>query len=292
MLNFILNPDSFKAKSLGGLIAERMDRTDIPYQIYEAAEKGGARIAAKELSEKGERSFVAVGGDGTLNEVLCGLSDPTECTLGLIPAGTGNDFAASAEIPVGIDALDLILQNEPRPVDYIQFDDGNRSINIAGMGIDVDILARCERGKRRGKGKYFASLLKSLFAFKGIRLSVHVGGEEKEYNAMIAAFCNGKQLGGGIPLCPVAVADDGKMDFLIVDYPKRSKLIGALIKLMQGKILSLPYAHHVLCERAVVLPQEDAIAQFDGELKPVSGMGGTLVCGKLKMFRGRHAELV
>lgn len=289
MLNLIVTPKALgkKGKKTLALAEERFRKEGVEYRIFVTKAKGHATELARSLTEGGENFLVVMGGDGTLNEVLNGISRPEECYLGLIPAGTGNDFAASANISHGIAALDLILNGQAKETDYIQFSDGRRTMNIAGLGMDVDILSRCERGKVfHGKIKYFLSLIASLIKFRGVKIRVSAEGFAKEYNALIAAVCNGKQLGGGIPLCPPAVIDDGKMELLVIESPKRSKLPGALIKLMKGKILSLPIATRITCECAEIIPESACIAQYDGELYKTERLNAALVTGKLRMFRG------
>lgn len=182
----------------------------------------------------------------------------------------------------------MILSGEAKPTDYIQFDDGKRSINVAGMGIDVDILERVERKKRGGKSKYFFSLLSSLMHYKAVELEASAdGGEPTRYHALIACVCNGSQIGGGIRICPDAVIDDGKLELLVADCPPRRKILGALIKLMRGKVLSLPITHRVSCTSArITSPAGGFLAQYDGEIRECESLTATLVSGKLKMFRG------
>jgi len=288
MLNLIANPKAAKGKGKKLLkrVEERLRERGREFQTFVTSEKGEATALAGRLTTEGEREIVAVGGDGTVNDVLTGMICPEECTLGIITAGTGNDFAAAAGLGEGMSSLEKILENNPKPTDFIQFDDGRRSLNIAGLGMDVDILVRCERAKVfKGKIKYFLSLLKSLVSYRGVHMNVEVDGESSEHNALIAAVCNGKQLGGGIPLCPPAKIDDGDMELVVIDYPKRSKLFGALIKLMKGKVLSLPFAHRYSCDRAVIRPDGETTAQFDGELYPVTELAATLIKGRLKVFR-------
>lgn len=289
MLNVIVNPRSLRGagKRLLDKIEERLRAWGGEYRVFRTEKQGEATELARRLTEEGERTIVAVGGDGTLNDVLSGLTHAEECVLGLVPAGTGNDFAASAKIPYGVDALGLILTSEAKPTDYIQFDDGRRSMNIAGLGIDVDVLQRCERMKGfHKKVKYFLSLLVSLMKYRGVTVCVEAEGRTSVGKALIAAVCNGKYLGGGIPLCPPAEVADGKLDLITVDCPARRKILPALIRLMRGKILSLPFAHHTRCERAVITPRTRTVAQYDGELRETDALAATLVTGKLKMFRG------
>lgn len=287
MINFIAKPQKGRGKRLLEQIEARMIAEKIEYRLFITEQKGDAGAIAERLTRTGERKLVVVGGDGMLNEVLSGIVDPSVCSLGLIPAGTGNDFAASAGIPKGIAALNLILDGTTRPVDYIAFADGRRSINIAGIGIDVDILTRCERMKFfRAKSKYFFSLIASLFTYRGCRLRVSAdGGKSENCNAMIAAICNGSRLGGGIPLCPGAEIADGKLELVVVDCPKRSKLFGALVKLMQGKVFTLPFARRISCERAKIEPGFPGFAQYDGELFRARSLDATVVHGKLFLYR-------
>lgn len=290
MLDLIVYQKSLnkKGRKLLAAIEARLKECNREYGVHLATKAGEAIALARTLTEAGADELVVFGGDGTLNEVVNGIADPAACTLGLIPAGTGNDFSAVAKIPEGLAALDLILSGEAKPTDYIQFDDGKRSINIAGMGIDVDILMRVERKKRGGKSKYFFSLLSSLAHYKPIDLEVSAdGGETVHYHSLIACVCNGSQFGGGIPICPDAVVDDGKMELVVADCPPRRKIPFALVKLMRGKVLSLPITHRVSCVSArITTPAGSAFAQYDGEIKECKSLTATVVSGKLKMYRG------
>ena len=289
MLNIIVNPH-FHQKKVERLLAKvdkRLRERGTEYHIHYSHKAGQTREYARCLSEAGERYFVAFGGDGTLNEVLSGIICPEECYLGLIPAGTGNDFAHAAKIPQGIKALDLILDGEAKPTDYIQFDDGKRSMNIAGMGIDVDILHRCEKKKHGGRrSKYFFSLLAALREYKPLKIEVTADGKTDVYKALIACVCNGSRFGGGIPICPGARIDDGKLDLLVAECPPRGLIPLELTYLMRGKLLKRKIAHMVRCDEARIVAEGEALAQYDGELMPCDSLTAKIVAGKLRMFRG------
>lgn len=286
MLNVIVNPHIRKMDGLVAEIVRRLTSRGVVHRIFYPAKQGAAREFSQCLTRSGEREIVAVGGDGTLNEVLSGLADPASVTLGLIPAGTGNDFAAAANIPCGVRALDLILDGESLETDYLECG-GHRSMNIAGMGIDVEILRRCAAMKHgTRKSKYFFSLVATLFRYRGTRLRVTADGETREYNAMIAAACNGTRLGGGIPLCPPAKIDDGLLDLVVVDCPPCRKLLPELIRLMRGKLLEQPIAHHILCKEARIEAAEGGAVQYDGEIFEGGVLDARIVSGKLRMYRG------
>ena len=286
MLNFIVNPNAKKIGTLLEQIAEKLNEKGIEFEFLTGETKEEMREIVARLSENPVK-IIAVGGDGTLNDVLTGISHPENVELGLIPLGTGNDFAASAGIPEGIAALDLILEKEAVYTDFIDCGNGLRSMNIAGLGIDVDILERCYRMKRGGKkSKYFRSLLASITRYKGQKIEVTANGETYTVAAFIAAVCNGRQFGAGIPICAPAVIDDGKLDLVVIKCPKWWKYPVLLTKLMRGKILTESIASHVLCEEARIVQVEGSMVQLDGELVESRVLQARVVSGKLKMFRG------
>ncbi|MBO5241003.1 MAG: diacylglycerol kinase family lipid kinase [Clostridia bacterium] len=230
------------------------------------SEKDATRIV-RELTEAGETEIIAHGGDGTLHEVLNGLADPALCNLGLIPSGTGNDFAEKIGLPLEpVKAAELILNGEAKQTDYLDVG-GVRCMNVAGLGMDVDVLERCKRGKMKGKIKYLLSLVQSLFAFKGIKVQIESEGVSEERDVLIAAACNGSQFGGGIRICPVADVTDKKLNAVIVDcIGGKMKIIKAFLQLMKGKILEYPLAKHFLCEKLKFIPAKPCTVQLDGEL--------------------------
>ena len=286
MLNVIVNPKVRNIKKLIAEIDRRFRERNVAFRFFYSNKVGDAAKYARSLTAAGQTELVAVGGDGTVNEVLSGMTDPSAVILGIIPAGSGNDFAAAAGIPCGAKAIDVVLDAEPRYTDYIECGT-RRSLNIAGTGMDVEILLRRERMKSGSKrGRYFRSLLATLLHYRGSRLAVTADGETREYNAMIAAVCNGKQLGGGIPLCPAAEIDDGLMELVVVDCPPRRKLLSSLIRLMRGQLLEMPITHHISCRDACVSsPDGEIFVQYDGEIVREEALRARLVSGALRIRR-------
>ncbi len=286
MLNVIVNQQARRVKKLVAKTEERLTAAGVAYRVFYTDKPGAAMKYARSLSAAGGTEFLVVGGDGTVNEVLSGLTDPAACTLAMLPAGTGNDFAAAAGIPVGLRALDLYFNGVPRPVDYIECGT-RRSMNIAGTGIDVEILRRCQRMKHgTNKGKYFRALVACLLRYRGTKVRVTVNGETREYTALIAAVCNGTRLGGGIPLCPPAKIDDGQLELVIVDCPPLRTLVPELVRLMRGKLLTRPIAHHIPCSGAVIEGEGNIFVQYDGEICEEGALNARIVSGALKLYRG------
>ena len=267
----IANPVAGKKNSSKNLktVETLLKERGVEYEIHLSRAKRDATEIARQLTQAGETELIALGGDGTLHEVLNGIVEPKNCRLGLIPSGTGNDFAERLNVPLDAEkALNLILEGEAKPVDYLEVG-GVRCMNVAGIGMDVDVLERCKKGKMKGKPKYLLSLVQSLFAFKGYKVKIESEGAEMERDVLIAAACNGTQFGGGIQICPTADVSDGKIDAVIVDcIGGKWKIIKAFLKLLKGKILEYPATTHFLCEKLTFLPQKPCTVQLDGELYP------------------------
>ncbi len=286
MQHIIVNPVSGKKRSVKNLrvVETLLQEANVAYEVHATTAAGDAENIARSLTERGENDLMVLGGDGTLHEVLNGIVDPAQCRLALIPSGTGNDFADKLGIPLKpADAVKRFLQSEPKDVDYLQVGD-RRCMNVAGLGMDVEVLERCQRGKMRGKLKYFISLLKTVFVFKGYSITLYKDGVEERHEALLAAACNGSKFGGGIPICPPAEVNDGLMNVLIVEHIKgKWKLIKALIALMKGKMPQHKRSTHFLCESVRVEPLKPCLVQLDGEL--YSNLPFDVKIGKgLKMY--------
>ena len=268
MYYVISNPVAGKKGSAQTLakIVDGLKASGVEFSVHETVCKTDAKRIAKELTESGAKQLIVIGGDGTLHEVLNGIVDPARVELGLIPAGTGNDFADAAGIPSDpMAALDLILKGTAKETDYMEVG-GVRSMNLCGMGIDVEVLERCQKGRMKGKPKYLLSLLQSVINFKGHDITFERDGKLVQAKVLIAAVGNGCQCGGGLKVCPDAKIDDGKLDVVIVGYLKGLiQLAKAFSALMKGKITSLPVAQHFLAEE-ISIQSAPCTVQLDGEL--------------------------
>ncbi len=290
MLDFIVNPTAGgkkgkKIKSAIAKIEEKLNSSCIEYRTHITLQKGHAKTLTKSLIEKGATDIIVVGGDGTLHEVINGFSCFEKVNLGLIPCGTGNDFASALNIPLDpIKALDIILHQTPKFVDFMQMGE-IRGINIIGTGIDVDVLKRYEKLKKKNKFNYTGCLIKTLFHFDYTDFTAKIDGEQKDYCSFIACIANGNVYGGGIPICPTANPTDNKLNFVTVKALKKIKIIGAFIKLKKGKILTHKMAEHYECDCVEILTKTPCTVNVDGELYENVPFKVELVKNTLKMYR-------
>lgn len=289
MFYVIANELHLQGKNIEKLDAVKsvFERAGIEYEILFTTHKGHATEYAREItSSEGKHTVIAMGGDGTLHEILNGFVNFEDNALGLIPFGTGNDFAEAAGIPLDTRlAAEKIAFRDPTPIDFIQLSSGLRSLNIVGMGIDVEVLERTYSGKHHGRSKYFRSLIATLFKYKGYSFTVEYDGKSEKHFGLIAALGNGSQFGGGIKICPEAEIDDGYLDLIIVDYISRIKLIAALIKLMSGKVNQIKEATIARVKSAkFLMDKPEFTIQAEGELYKSVPIDAKIVTDKLKFY--------
>lgn len=287
MIDIIANLGSGKGRGKHHLeiVKSTLDARSIPYAVHETNAAGHGKLLAAQLCEQSaeggeKRVIVALGGDGTFHEVLNGI-DFCKAQMGLIPAGRGNDFAIGAKaasLKPEV-AISDIVRGEPKELDYINVSD-KRCLNVAGTGMDVDVLLKTANS--HNKLTYTASLFKCLLKFKPYHVGVCVGGETTEYDCIMAGVCNGTQIGGGIKLAPIAIADDGKLDIIIMKKPKRTPTLFVMPRFVKGKHMGKPYTIHLQCEHISI--ETTAPIQLDGEIYYDLKFDASVQKGGMKTF--------
>lgn len=255
MYEIIYNPGSRSnvGSSVCDTIAKILDEHNIEYRLHKTKKAGHAETIAHDLTCDGKaHNIIVIGGDGTLNEVVNGLCDPELVTMGLIPSGSGNDFARAVGISTAPkNALDVILNcTKTTPINYGETFLPNhyrRFLISCGCGFDSDVCrdAQVSRLKpilnRLHMGKLIYTLIalkklirKSTFsAIMKIDDDIHV---ELDKLFFITAM-NTTYEGGGYMFCPDASPSDDKLDFLTVNNMSRTRMIPLLPKAKKGKHL-------------------------------------------------------
>lgn len=289
MYYIIANETHLKGKGMHRLetVKKVFDGAGKDYEVLLTRKKDDAKLHAERITSSGEEcTIIAMGGDGTLHDILNGIKNFDKCSLGLIPFGTGNDFAATAKIPKSVkEAAEIIAFKAPKYIDFIELSSGLRSINSVGMGIDVDILNRVYSKNMRGRTKYLRALIPSLMRFKSCNFTLKYDGKLERHYGLIAALGNGKQFGGGITMFPHAEIDDGYLDLAIVDYISKPKMIGAFFKLLLGKVDKIKKVTFVKTKAATFIHEdENYTLQAEGELYDNVPFEAHIVENKLKFY--------
>ena len=287
MYHLIVSEINLKKKSKKVEIVKSVfERAKAEFRLHATKSREELKEITASLTSEAGNSIIVLGGDGTLHDTLNSFVDFENNSLGIIPLGTGNDFAESAHIPADIEkATELILNTTPRHIDYIEFNSGLRSLNAFGMGIDVDVLKRVYSGKCVKRSKYLKAFVPILLKLKGHNFTVRYNGVEEKHFGLIAGVGNGRQIGGGIKVFPEAKIDDGYLDLVMVDFVSKSKILGAFIKLMRGKLHKLKQAKTVKVKEVEFLTDGDGSTfQADGELYENIPIKAKIVENKLKFY--------
>ena len=267
------------------LVEAKLKKLDVVYRLHKSEYPRHAIELTKKAIEDGAKTVVAMGGDGTLNEVVNGLCNFENITFGLLPCGTGNDFAGHLGIPEDVEAaLDIVLQREAKYIDFIQMPN-LRAINVVGMGIDVEVLKLYSKLEKKTKIGYTNCLLRTLFTYKCVRFTSETNGVKREHKAFLACVANASMIGGGMKISPASDVADGKLNFVFVDEIKGLKILPALIKFKKGKLLSLPQAHSELCDKITISSDKYSTLNVDGELYENQPFSAEVVHETLKMHR-------
>lgn len=214
-------------------------------------------LVKQHIEEDGFRKILAVGGDGTLNEVVNGVFKQkrfktTEITLGLITVGTGNDWGRMYEMPESYKKQVKMLEKgytflqDVGEVDY-RFSDNEEMryfINIAGMGYDALVAQKTNHMKQKGKGgpiAYLVNLISGLFQYKSIYLDITADGT-KVFSGKVFSMSIGicKYNGGGMMQLPNAIPDDGLFDIMVIRKTTKLRIVTNIKHLYDGSFINMP----------------------------------------------------
>lgn len=267
-MQIIVNPTSRKgrAEKLTQLVTSALDDLNITYTLKYTSRPGEATEIAKAAADLNEDMLLCIGGDGTVSETAGGLVN-SNTVLGIIPAGTGDDFARYLGIPSNpLEALNCALWGDTRRIDAALAND-RVFINSAGSGFDVQVLNHTLRYKKvfHGLFAYVLGVLTSIFGYRGMQIFIrHVGGEIKT-RSLILNVANGRYMGGGMCVSPLADAEDGLFDVIYVDMINMFKIPFLLAAFIKGSHISWPFVHTFRTDELTVTVS-DGFLQLDGEI--------------------------
>ncbi len=265
---FIFNPRSGKIGFKRGII-RLIDRiwgaSPRRYSILVTTRPGeGERLAREEVT-RGAELVVAVGGDGTLNEIVRGMIGSKAC-VGLIPAGSGNGFARHWKLPLEVTAACRGLM-EPKLVKCdVGLADQHLFLVTFGCGVDALISQNYARSMVRGIPSYFFHGVRSVLTYKSQPTKVQLNGNIL-YSGLplLLTIANTRGYGGGTIIAPQAQADDGLLDFCAFDSRSlRSSIIG-LHNIFNGKVHKVTGYHHQLVREVVIEREQPSAAHVDGD---------------------------
>lgn len=241
---------------------------NVDYTIEFTKYVGHATEIAREYSKKDSYIMYAVGGDGTLNEVLNGMAF-SSTVLAFIPYGTGNDFMNSIAYKYNKETiLQDTIAGKIEEADLGEVN-GRYFVNVASVGIDslVNHYANEYKtsGKYIGKKAYIMGILKALTSKKRFNLKISIGENTMEDEYFLVAAGNGKSYGGGFNIAPLASINDGLLDIVVVKNYHLFRILGLIVKLVRKKHLDSEHVQFYRSGKMSVESSEDLIINLDGD---------------------------
>ncbi len=288
MYHIIVNPQGGKGKSLKALttVEEIFKNNNAQYVVHKTEYAGHATEIARELSKIPDTNIVVMGGDGSFHEVLCGIDNFDNVTLGFVACGSGNDFIKKSGHSTNVkEAVQTILNGKVGFVDYMELGK-YRCLNVGGGGMDVDVLLKYANCKTlKGKAAYYYSLFYTLLHTRFHHLRITADGVTKDTSVFMIGVGNGGFIGGGIPICPNAIVDDGLLNVGYVSEMKKSKIIFRLFKFLKGKHVGTDWGGEYTAKKVTIEALDDSRFELDGEIIEDTKLDIEVVHNKLKMFR-------
>lgn len=262
---FLINPVSGigRQKTIEGLIEKQIDHELLDVEVAYTQYRGHARELSAEASGKYD-VVVAVGGDGTVNEVGSALID-SSTALAIIPTGSGNGLARYLEVPLKINwAVQLINEMHVKKIDTLCVNEFV-SLNVAGIGFDAFISHRFADKKQRGPMAYMKLITKEFAKYQSSTYKISIDGEQHQLNAFLMSFANSSQWGNNIHIAPGAKIDDGLIDVCVIrEFPKYSAP-ALLISLLDQSLDQSRYDVIRKARHIVIESEEELMGHVDGE---------------------------
>lgn len=212
LITFIINPNSGtgKSKRIPKLIHSYFTSQKHVYRIRYTEYAGHAKEIVNEEIAKGALTIVAVGGDGTINEIGSVLLH-SQTALGIIPTGSGNGLARHLGIPMNpLKALNVIVERHTTTIDTGKLN-GKPFFCTAGIGLDATVALGFSKLKGRGLFNY---IIASIQAYKNFKPETVTDEEGNTYSGVLLTFCNANQYGNNAYIAPNANIRDGKFEFI------------------------------------------------------------------------------
>jgi len=266
----ILNPaaDRGRAGGRGPEIRKALDASGLKYELLHTERPGHASELARAAVEAKASVVVAAGGDGTVNEVAQGLVG-TQVPLGVLPIGSGNDYARALGIPKDLAAAaQRIAKGNQKAVDVGRVE-GRYFLNSMGMGIDGQIALDYKRMRLlRGELGYLWATILEILRFRSFEAEIEGDGWRFSDRLLAMAVMNGPYAGGGFYLAPEARHDDGMFDIVFVGNYPRVVRFSVLPKTRDGSYLALKRVQVRRGARVTVRTERPLPVHMDGELFP------------------------
>lgn len=268
-IKFIINPAAGQGESKDTirLIHDKMEVCDMMYSISISGFQGDVENIARDAVKNGYTDVIAVGGDGTVLETLNGIID-TETTLGIIPAGTGNDFIKMISKEKSFESfLDKIIEGKTKRID-IGMVNNKKFLNVVAMGIDGDIVNMTSKVKKylKGSSAYLYSTFASLLKFKCKDVRIEIDDKVFHRKVYLVAVGNGSYFGGGMKITPGAMLDSENFEVVIINSMTKTKFSILFRKVFTGEHVHEKTVEVFYGKKIKIISKDNLYVNADGNI--------------------------
>jgi len=263
---FIVNPISgTQGKELIlKLVEERLDHEMYDHEVINTEYAGHAILIAKDCAEKGYFAVIAIGGDGTVNEIARSLVH-TDTALGIIPCGSGNGLARHLHISTNVrKAIDILNQGYIETIDYGKIN-GQLFFCTCGIGFDAFISLKFAESGKRGPLSYVEQTLRENLSYKPETYEVDIEGTTEHYKAFVIACGNAAQYGNNAFIAPRASLTDGLLDITVLEPFTLLDVPSLTFQLFNKTIDQNSHIKTFRCKSVHIHREQPGVAHFDGD---------------------------
>ncbi len=262
---YVINPRSGlgEKQKIEQVIREKSDTGKVDFEIIYTKRRGQAHQIGLDQRDKASM-VVAVGGDGTVNEVGTALIG-SQTVLGIIPSGSGNGLARALDIPMRYSlAIDVLNEAQTRKIDVIKIGD-HTSLNVAGIGFDAFISHKFQKKRTRGPIQYVNLIAREFPLYEAHRYRLNIDTHIFDRKAFLISFANSSQWGNNVHIAPGARLDDGLIDVCIISEFPNIAIPALVISLLNQEIDKNKYDEIIRAKSIELGNEEPILAHVDGE---------------------------
>lgn len=263
---FIVNPISGtnNKKNIVSAIDKYLDKEKFDHSVVYTEYAGHATELALEAAESGVDIVVAVGGDGTINEVARSIVQ-TSAALGIIPCGSGNGLARHLQIPLNVKRnIDIINTCNISNLDYGKIND-KPFFCTCGVGFDAFVSKKFAEGGKRGFISYVENTLREGVRYKSEKYTIEFEDHSEKLEAFLIACANASQYGNNAYIAPLASMEDGLMDIIIMEpfYTIESALV--IMQMFTKSLHKNPHVKVMKSSKIRITRPTDGAVHCDGD---------------------------
>ncbi|MCK5739897.1 diacylglycerol kinase family lipid kinase [bacterium] len=288
----LINPNAGRGKGreTGQTAMQQLTEKDLFVETRESTHSGHMFELAEAAVTENWDGIVAVGGDGTLFEIINGMmrgNPDLPIPLGAIPVGTGNSFIRDVNIETIEDGIESIVRGVPRPVDLGQFicPEGTfYFVNLLGLGFVADVANRANLYKKWGALSYVIGVFQITRQLEFYNLKMQVDGELIERENCFVEVCNSTKTGGDMIMAPMAKIDDGELDIVIMNRIGKLRLLSVFPKIFKGTHVEIPEVEVFRGRKIHIETSAKKILTPDGEFLGKTPVDILVLPQKLQVF--------